>query len=175
MKNIFLALLWLLPLTGLMAQNGNMARKSPMAIAKFKEGNNYIKVVYSQPSKNDRKIFGGIVPFGKVWRTGANEATEITFTQKVKIGGKIVNPGTYALFTIPGEKTWSIILNSELGMWGEYDYDAKKDILKVEVIPSTTEAAQELFTIKFDKTATGCNMSMMWDTVMVVIPIDSKL
>jgi hypothetical protein len=133
------------------------------------------KLFYSQPSKNDRKIFGGIVPFGKVWRTGANEATEITFTQKVKIGGKIVNPGTYTIFTVPGEKTWSLILNSDLGMWGDYDYDAKKDILKVEAIPSASESVQELFTVKFDKTANGCNMSMMWDNVLVVIPIDSKI
>lgn len=98
------------------------------------EGNN-VKVSYGQPSKKGRAIFGGLEKYGKVWRAGANEATEITFTKDGTFGGKPVKAGTYTLFAIPNEQEWTIILNSELKQWGSFNYDKikGKDVLQVNV------------------------------------------
>ena len=113
-----------------------------------------IKVVYGQPSKKGRVIFGpegssSLEKFGKVWRTGANEATEVTFKNNVMIGDKMVKAGTYTLFTIPGEKEWSVILNSQLGEWGAFGYDKikGKDVANVKVPVSMNKTPIEKLTI----------------------------
>ncbi len=96
-------------------------RNSPIVIANLKTTeNNYVKCTYGQPLKKGREIFGNIVPLGKLWRTGANEATEITFTTNIQIGDTQLPAGTYTLFSIPNKEKWTIILNSELGQWGDY-------------------------------------------------------
>jgi len=154
------------------AQAAPKPRKSPMTVATLKSGKTYIKVVYSQPFKNEREIFGSLVPYGKVWRTGANEATEITITQKIKIGGKTLAPGTYSIFSIPQADKWTIILSKDLGLWGEYEYDAKCDQLRFDVPVKNVDQSWEAFTIKLEKEGSGAKMTLVWDKSSVEIPID---
>jgi len=147
------------------------ARKSPTAIAKTMLGDTYIKVVYSAPQRRGRQIFGDLVPFGEVWRTGANEATEITLTGDVKMGGKALKAGTYALFTIPNADKWTVIVNSVLGQWGSFEHDASRDVIRFDVPVTTTPEAYEAFTISFEEAGSGANLVMNWDKTRVSIPI----
>lgn len=133
-----------------------------------------IKVVYGQPSKRGRVIFGpegssSLEKFGKVWRTGANEATEVTFKNNVMIGDKMVKAGTYTLFTIPGEKEWSVIINGTLGQWGAYDYEKTKatDVAIVKVPVSINKAPVEKLTI----TPTNSTITVAWDNMTISIPV----
>lgn len=155
--------------------------KSPLDIAYFpdnfahdrKEGQNaLVKVVYSRPGKNKRDVFSQLAPYGKVWRTGANENTEITFYQDGTIGGKKIKKGTYSLFTIPGEDSWTIILNSDVDRWGAYSYNEKHDVLRVEAKPESSESEVENFTIQFSgKDDRNGSMTLAWDTVRVNVPV----
>jgi hypothetical protein len=145
-------------------------RPSPMAVACHKEETIYLKVTYCQPFRKGRQVFTELAPFGKVWRTGANEATELTVTKDLKIGGKPLKAGTYTVFTIPNPDKWTIILNSELGQWGEYKYDSTKDVLSVEVPTQKNNEVYEAFTIQFNETKTGADMSLLWDATKVVVP-----
>ena len=147
------------------------ARKSPMAVAIHKTEKTYIKVVYCQPSKRGREVFGGIVPYGKVWRTGANEATEITVSHKMKFGGKNLAPGTYSLFTIPDKDKWTVIVNKELGLWGHYDYKPDNDVLRIEVPSKRIKTTYESFTVRIDTSAQGTTLVLNWDDVEVSIPL----
>lgn len=148
-------------------------RKSPTAIAKVKHADTYVKITYGQPYKNDREVFGNLVPYGEVWRTGANEATEITTTRDILLSGKEVKAGTYALFTIPGEENWTIILNNELGQWGAFEYDESKDELRVEVNPITTRQTSEVFIIQFDEVQKDSTAIIMkWDKTEIQIPLE---
>ena len=148
-------------------------RKSPIAIAAVNHQDTYIKVVYGQPYKRGRDIFGGLIGYGEVWRTGANEATEITFTQPVSFAGKMVEPGTYSLFSIPDEEQWTIIINDELGQWGAFDYNPDHDVLRVEVPVSEQQQTREAFTISFPEDVNGeeTTMTMTWGDTKVEIPI----
>lgn len=132
-----------------------------------------IKVVYSRPQKKGRAIFGELVPFGKVWRTGADEATEIKLSKDMTIGGTLVKAGVYSLFTIPNEKEWTIILNSDLDSWGAYAYDEKKDVARINV-PVKQSEELEAFSIAFEKTDNGYTMFLGWDTTLVKVPFYSK-
>ncbi|MES2734340.1 MAG: DUF2911 domain-containing protein [Bacteroidota bacterium] len=126
-------------------------------------------VSYGQPSKRGRDIFGTLEPYGKVWRTGANDATEITFKKDVQFGGKPVKAGTYTLFTIPTEKEWTIILNGVTGQFGAFDYDKNKakDVLSVKVpIHKLTEVVEKL-TITPEDNA----LKIAWDKTSVSIPM----
>lgn len=155
------------------AQKFSKVDKSPLDIASFRTARNEaprIKVIYSRPMKNGREIFGKLIPHGKVWRTGANECTEITFNQDVMIGGKKVNAGTYALFTIPNEKEWTIILNKDTDQWGAYNYKESNDVLRVNV-PVKTTTATEAFSIAFSKEGNNAVLHMAWDTTLVSLPI----
>lgn len=143
-----------------------------MSVAKFKSNNIYIKVVYGQPYKKGRKVFGELEQYGKVWRTGANEATEITLTKDVKINGKPLKAGTYTLFSIPNPDKWTIIFNSELGQWGAYEYNPEKDVLSFDVpVGKTDGVIYEAFTIDLRETASGADMTLLWDTIKVAIPL----
>ncbi len=129
-----------------------------------------ITVRYGQPSKNGRVIFGELVPYGKVWRTGANEATEITFSKNVTFGGQPVSAGTYTLFTIPETDKWTVILNSVTGQWGAYNYDKHKDknVLTTQIEPRTLESVVEKLTFEIDSQGIG----MAWDNVKIFIPVE---
>lgn len=154
----------------LMAQKAVEPRPSPMAVARMQKDDTYIKVMYNQPHLRNRKMLGDQIPYGQVWRLGANEATEITLTQDVKLGGEEVEAGTYSMFAIPGEKNWTIILNSDLGLWGAYEYDESKDVVRFEVPVKKSREKYEPFTIKFNEM--GNAMMMMWDDKMVEVPVE---
>jgi hypothetical protein len=164
----------LLDTTGL-AGNPNyikpQLRPSPVALASYKDESTYLKIVYGQPMKKGRVIFGGLEKFGKVWRTGANEATELTFTRDVKLGGKVVKAGTYALFSIPNPDRWTIILNGDLGQWGAYSYKPERDVLRFEAAPEKNAQVYEALTFKFEETDSGADLLLFWDDVKVPIPI----
>jgi hypothetical protein len=135
-----------------------------------------IKVLYGRPQKKKRTIFGdgGIVSYGDIWRTGANEATEITFYKDVTFGGKPLKAGTYTLFTIPGTKEWTIILNSDLDVWGAYSYNKNKDALRVKVPATTAANSIEALSIAFKEVEDGVHLNLAWDMVRVAIPITFK-
>ncbi len=126
---------------------------SPKATAEGKIGAAKVTIVYFQPAARGRKIMGELVPFGEVWRTGANDATTIEFDKPVKIEGKDLPAGKYSLFTIPGENEWTIIFNKEHKQWGAYSYKEKDDALRVKVKSGKTANFVELFTIAVDKDA----------------------
>ncbi len=146
-------------------------KASPVAISKIMVGETYIKVVYGQPLKKNRVVFGELVPYGQVWRTGANDATEIHFTTAVMFSGKKVEAGMYALFTIPGKESWTIILNRALGQHGSFQYDKKDDYIRVMVPVVKSKKIYEAFTISLLKSDVGASMVMNWDDVSVLIPI----
>lgn len=147
-------------------------RKSPTAIASVKHADTYIKVVYGQPYKSGRDIFGNLVPYGQVWRTGANEATELTTTKDILFAGKQLEAGTYSLFSIPGKETWTIILNSELGLWGAFEYNSSKDVMRIKADAHQTEQLDEAFTIQFEEvTGDSTGMVIKWVQTEVRVPI----
>ncbi|MDX1430742.1 MAG: DUF2911 domain-containing protein, partial [Rhodothermales bacterium] len=123
------------------------------------------------PRRRDRVIFGGLVPYGEVWRTGANEATEITLTRPVRLAGNLVEAGTYALFTVPGRDSWTIILNGVLGQWGAYDYDASADVLRFDVSSASSEEMHEAFTISIEEGPRHASVKMVWENTVVSIPL----
>jgi hypothetical protein len=194
MKNSFrgpvialLALVLLLPtLAG--AQDLHPSRRpSPMGMARITVGDTYMFVVYSRPYKRGRdNIFGAeeseaLVPYGKLWRTGANAATQITFTHSVKVGGKPLAAGTYSLFTTPGETEWAVHFNSELGLSstgrfadGEFtpvDLPAS-DVLVVTVPSRSVEEEVDQFTISFEATDGGADLLLTWITTQIRVPIE---
>jgi len=147
-------------------------RKSPIAISTVKHENTYIKVVYGQPYRRGRNIFGEWEPYGEVWRTGANEATEITITEPVLMNMQVVDAGTYSLFTIPDEESWTVILNNGLGQWGAFDYTKQLDAFRFNVPVQTLENPVEAFTIEFSELQGSATvMSLTWDLVRIEIPI----
>ncbi len=121
-------------------------RTSPAAKASGKAGNTNISISYSQPSVKGRKIWGDLVPYGKVWRTGANEATIFEVDNDVKIEGQPLPKGKYALFTLPGENEWAVIFNKTPEQWGSFRYKQDDDALRVKVKPAKSAAFTELLT-----------------------------
>lgn len=133
-----------------------------------------VRVTYSRPAKKDREVFGTkIVPYGEVWRLGANESTEIKFYQDVTIQGKKVKAGTYSLFAIPTATEWTIILNKDLDFWGAYSYNKDNDVLRVSVPTKKTDEVIENFSIQCGKGNSDkeTTMKMAWDTTLVEVPI----
>lgn len=147
-------------------------RPSPLEMVTMKYEDTYVKITYGRPHKRGRNIFGDLIPYGEVWRTGANEATEITVTGSIELGGQQIRPGTYTLFTIPEKNNWTIILNSELGQWGAYNYNSKLDVARFEVPVSSTTEVYEPFTIEFEQKAQSAELVMMWDQTKVSISMD---
>jgi hypothetical protein len=167
-----LLLLLSLPFYFLCAQDDKKARPSPTALAAIKYKDSYIKITYCQPRKRGRKIFGGLVPYGQVWRTGANEATEITLTKDTFVNGNLLLAGTYSLFTIPEKENWVIIINKELGLWGSYNYNAKLDVTRFTVPVQTIQSEVfESFTIQFDQRNNVADLLLLWDKIKISIPI----
>ena len=129
------------------------------------------RVVYSRPQKNGRVIFGELVEYGKVWRLGANEATEIEFFKTVRINGKKVKKGRYTLYCLPYVDKWTIIINKETDTWGAFKYDEKQDLLRVDVPVTKQPESIDAFVMAFDKTTTGYSLNIAWDDVRVALPI----
>lgn len=129
------------------------------------------RVIYSRPQKAGRTIFGGLVKYGEVWRMGANEATEIEFYKNVRIGGKKISKGRYTLFAIPTDSSWTIIVNKETDTWGSFKYDAKKDIVRIEVPVQKSDVIIESLAMGFVKSPLGFNLVIGWEGIKVSVPI----
>ncbi len=125
----------ILPATGLAERAGDADRPSKNGKTEGTIDGVHVVIEYGRPKVNGRKIWGGLVPYGEVWRTGANEATTITFSAPVKIEGKNLAAGTYGLFTVPGESEWTWVFNSVPNQWGAFKYDQSKDVLRVTAKP----------------------------------------
>ncbi len=148
---------------------------SPEESVNFTDKNLKISVFYNRPFKKDRAIFGGLVPFDKVWRTGANEATIFETNQDIVIEGKTLKKGKYTLWTIPQAESWTIIFNSEYGQWGinangEANRKPERDVLTVAVRAVHQERIFEQFTISFEKVGEEAEMVLIWDKTLVAIP-----
>jgi len=160
--------------------------KSPLDISYCPDGYPLLKIqgktteplvarlIYSRPQKNERKIFGELIEYGKVWRLGANEATEIEFFRDVRLGSTRVKKGRYTLYAIPTESKWTIILNKDTDSWGAFVYDEKKDLLRTDVPVQNLAEKVEDFSMYFVKTTTGANLVMAWDQVSVTLPVTIK-
>ncbi len=132
-----------------------------------------VKVIYGRPQKKGKEVFGNLVAYGKLWKTGANEATEVKFYQDVLFGDIKVPAGTYVLLTIPGEKEWEVILSSNLDVWGAFQYNPLFDVAKITV-PSSKAESLEVFSIAFKEKKDGIQMVLAWDSTRVKIPITLK-
>ena len=132
------------------------------------------RVIYSRPQKNNRTVFGDLIEYNTIWRLGANEATEIEFFKDVKIGGKKLLKGRYTMYAIPTPTQWTIIFNKDTDIWGAFKYDEKKDVLRTVVPVQTTPQVEEAFTMGFEKSATGADLIIAWDTTFVTLPIVTK-
>lgn len=132
------------------------------------------RVIYSRPQKDNRVIFGDLIEYGKVWRLGANEATEIEFFKDVFIGNKKVPKGRYTLYAIPDTSKWTLIVNKDTDTWGAFKYDQKKDLVRITEPVEQAPVPSEVFTMSFNKTNTGTDLIMSWDNVLVRLPITVK-
>lgn len=181
MKKIFFASAVLLLVSVLShAQPFRGLDKSPMDMAYFPDNFAHdrkageeavVRVTYSRPAKNGREIFGSLIPYGKVWRAGANEASEIKVYKDIEIGGKKLKAGTYSFFAIPGEKEWTLIFNSDLDYWGAYRYKASNDVLRVTAPVRSLESPVENFTIQFKNENDKKGIMMLaWDKTLAELP-----
>ncbi len=133
-----------------------------------------VKVVYGRPKTKKSKVFGSKVPYGELWRTGANEATEVKLYKDTKFGDTLVKAGTYVLVTIPGKKEWEIILSSNLDVWGAFQYDPTADVARIKVPVSKAENL-ETFSILFKKIAHKQTLMVLgWGSTRVKIPLEIK-
>jgi len=158
------------------AQTGgvNFPAASPACTLKQRVGLTDIEIAYSRPGVKDRTIFGGIVPYGQVWRTGANQATKLTFSTPVKLEGHDIPAGTYGLFTIPGPDQWTIIINKNAKQWGSFQYNEKDDVVRFQVMPGTlTDTRVETFAIEFNRIRDeSAVLTLVWDRTVVPIRME---
>ncbi|MGB1168576.1 MAG: DUF2911 domain-containing protein [Flavobacteriaceae bacterium] len=153
------------------AQDFKGLDKSPMDLASYPDNyrisDKVIKIVYSRPQLKGRSL-ENLAKFGKKWRTGANEATEITFFKDVNFGGTPVKSGTYTMYTIPGETNWTVVLSSQLNVWGVYFHKDENDVAKVTIPVKKSEEIIDVFSIIIDKDMT---IHMGWGDVILSIPV----
>lgn len=174
MKRLTLTLLAIMTAFSLEAQM-KMPAGSPTFELKGTVGLSEVKVVYSRPSAKGRKVFGRLVPFDEVWRTGANASTKISFSQDVTLEGNPVPAGEYALYSIPGEEEWTIILSKNLSWWGSLGYDAAEDFLRFTVPTKHPSSHYETFTISFsDFTQNSAKLNMKWEKTKAVFTIENN-
>ena len=129
------------------------------------------RVVYSRPQRNGRNVFGELLEYNKVWRLGANEATEIEFFKDVLINNKVVPKGKYTLYAIPTEEKWTIIVNKETDIWGAFKYDSDKDVVRQDLPVQKQTEPLEAFVMFFEKAPTGFLLTAAWDNSLVSLPI----
>lgn len=165
--------LLLLPLaTFVSAQEFSKLDASPMDIniARNQDNSPIIRVIYSRPQKKNRVIFGNLVPYGKVWRTGANEATELEVYETLKFGEEVIFPGTYTLYTIPKEKEWIVIINCDTNAWGAYNYDENLDYARVRIPSKNAASTIESLSMAFKQNPNGVSLMIGWDDRFVEVP-----
>lgn len=158
------------------AQQIQMPQASPSAKIAQKVGLTDVTVDYSRPSTKGRKIFGELVPYGEVWRTGANGATIISFSTDVEIDGKKVPQGQYALYSIPGKSEWTIILSKDTKLWGAIGYNPDNDLMRFKAVPEKLSRVYETFEISFNNmTDNGADLSIKWEQTRVDFPITTQV
>lgn len=162
-----------LTLSAVQAQDSaKTAPASPRVNVKQQIGSIEATVDYSRPGVKDRSIFGELTPYGSVWRTGANASTKLSFNGDVMIGGKEVPAGDYALYTIPQEKTWTVIVHKNTELWGSSGYDAANDLVRVDVPVEKRKDVQESLVIEFDNfQANGADLVLAWEHSAVRVPV----
>ncbi|MBC8033456.1 MAG: DUF2911 domain-containing protein [Chitinophagaceae bacterium] len=129
------------------------------------------RVIYSRPQKNGRGVFGELLEYGKIWRLGANEATEIEFFKDVKVNGARLKKGRYSLYCLPTSDKWTLIFNKETDTWGAFKYDSSKDVLRTAVSVLKQTEAEEVFSLWFEKAGAGANLNILWDTELIKMPV----
>ncbi|MCB0429936.1 MAG: DUF2911 domain-containing protein [Flavobacteriales bacterium] len=144
---------------------------SPAAKVEQRVGLTGISVVYSSPAVKGRQIWGGLVPYGEVWRTGANKATQVTFSDDVTVAGQAVKAGSYALFTIPGESEWTVILSSNTEQWGSGSYKQEEDVLRIQATPSEVPMRERMTFVFNNTTDKSTELTLEWEKLAVAIPI----
>lgn len=155
------------------SQNFPEMDESPMDLAvarPYKNAKPYARVIYSRPQKKGRDIFGGLVPYGQIWRTGANEATELDIYTPLLLGKTILKPGTYTLYTIPEKNSWTIVINADTNVWGAFSYKKEKDVMRIEIPSQRAAAPIELLSMIFKPTNDGTILLIGWDDRFVEIP-----
>ncbi len=168
------ALLTVLPISAQMGTHTGKPLASPPEKAAVQLNGNPVSIAYNSPSMRGRKIFGGLVPYGKVWRTGANPATTLTTAANLKIGTATVPAGTYTLYTLPSQGTWQLIINKQTGQWGTV-YNQSQDLARVDMKKDTLPAPQEKMTISFEDTqGSTTQLHIRWDTVDVSVPVTAQ-
>ena len=178
LKSITTALaLMALSITAVDAQQLKVPAPSPLQTVKQAFALDNITIEYSRPSVKGRIIFGDVVPFGKVWRTGANASTKITFGEDVKIEGTAVAAGTYALYSIPNKDSWELMIYKDLTLGGNVaDYKSENEVLKIKVKPTALTSKVETFTINVaDVTANTCAIELVWDKTKVAFNVSAEI
>jgi hypothetical protein len=158
------------------AQNLKIPQPSTLQTIQQDFGLGQISITYSRPNVKGRKIFGETEPYGIVWRTGANAATKIKFTDTIMVEKLRVLPGEYALFTIPEPGEWTVILNQTVQQWGAYSYDSTKDILRLKVKPGKLDKKMETFTIQFANAFIDhCDLQLLWENTVVSLRLETDV
>jgi hypothetical protein len=174
-KTLLCGLASLILLAG-QAQNIKTPAPSPTQTLKQDLGIGSVELSYSRPGMKGRKIFGDLVPYGQIWRTGANQATTLTFSDDVIIGGTKVAAGKYGFVTIPDKSEWTLILTKQLDITNPTAYKQENDVVRVKAKPMTVATPVESFTMQFANVKpTGADLQITWDNVAVNMPIDTDL
>jgi hypothetical protein len=175
MKKIIIASALLLGSFMMQAQQLTTPQPSPTAVVKQNFSTGFIELNYSRPAVKGRKIFGDLVPFGKVWRTGANNATTIEFSTDVTIGGSTLKPGKYGVLTIPGKDEWTVIFSKSTDVTSPTDYKMENDAARVTAKAYPMPVDIESFTMNFANITGGsCALEMMWERTYVAVPITTN-
>lgn len=174
-KKIALVTLLLLTVASLAFSQDKSKRPSPPESATCDLGNGQtVKTDYSSPRMKGREIYGSLVPYGKVWRTGANEATTFVPSTGVEVGGKDVPAGSYTIFTVPNQTEWTLIVNKKTGEWGiPYKYESD-ELARVPMKVSKLSSPVEDFKISYEKSGNGCTMNIEWATTKASVDIKAK-
>src|SRR5688500_411571 len=158
------------------AQQLKTPAPSPTQTIKQDFGISSVELTYSRPAMKGRKVFGDLVPYGKLWRTGANAATRIKFTDDVQIGGTNLKAGEYVIYTVPNQNEWEVVLNKGITNWGIDGYKQEEDVVRVKVKPIKLDEAFENFTMQFmNVKPNSTDLYIAWDKTAVALPITTDV
>ena len=175
-KNVLITLLFIFWISLSANAQLTMPEASPPAMIAQKIGLTGVTVDYSRPSTKGREIFGTLVPYGEVWRTGANASTKLNFSTEVEIEGKKIPAGTYALYTIPGQSEWTVILSKNTELWGSIGYNPEEDIIRFKVQSSITGKKYETFQITFnDMKDNSAFLTLKWENTRIDFKISTEV
>lgn len=176
MKQLLLIFLAFLTLTTTKAQSLKIPQPSPAQTIKQDFGLGSIEISYSRPSAKGRTVYGDLVPYGDIWRTGANSATTISFSDEVNINGVKIPAGKYGLLTIPGQKEWTLIISKQTNVTSPADYKQDQDLVRVVVQPAVSATPTETFTIQIANIKnTSCDVQLIWEKTIVALPVTTEI